>query len=65
MINRGTVYGSITNHETGLLLNEQGAWISVIMDNHGSFQNIGSFVSPQTGAFQNRATARSDSPRVG
>lgn len=56
VINRGTVYGSITNHETGLVLNEQGARISVLMANHGAFQNIGSFVSPQTGVFQNRAT---------
>lgn len=56
VINRGTVYGSITNHETGLVLNEQGAWISVLMDNSGAFQNIGSFVSPQTGIFHNRVT---------
>lgn len=58
VINRGTVFGSITNHESGAVSNEAGAVFGALVDNYGYFENRGDYASPQTGTFQNRATGQ-------
>lgn len=56
IINRGMVHGSITNHESGEISNEEQAAFGALVDNYGEFENRGEYVSPQRGTYQNHAT---------
>lgn len=56
VINRGTVYGAITNHGSGLISNEEGGVFGALVDNHGAFENRGEYASPQRSTFHNHAT---------
>lgn len=56
VINRGTVYGLVTNQESGVVYNEEGAVFGALVDNYGAFENWGDYASPQRGTFHNGAT---------
>lgn len=56
IVNRGTVYGTLTNHQTGLVFNAQGGVFGMTVENSGYFENVGEYSSPQHGTFVNLLT---------